>query len=83
MIGWLVDWLGVNPEVIRDGGEREPQGSRNCHLTLTRLTHYARWRVRCVFRWEMLAALIGVGIIDLQTPTYTKPPESPSNDTKS
>ena len=36
-----------------------------------------------VFRWEKLAALIGMGIIDLQTPTYTKPPESPSNDTKS
>ena len=36
-----------------------------------------------VFRWEMLAALIVMGIIDLQTPTYTKPPESPSNDTKS
>ena len=36
-----------------------------------------------VFRWEMLAALIGMGIIDLQTPTHTKPPESPSNDTKS
>ena len=36
-----------------------------------------------VFRWEMLAALIGMGIIDLQIPTYTKPPESPSNDAKS
>ena len=36
-----------------------------------------------VFRWEMLVALIGMGIIDLQTPTYTKPPESPSNGTKS
>ena len=39
--------------------------------------------VMYVFRWEMLAALIGMGIIDLQTPTDTKPPESPSNDTKS
>ena len=39
--------------------------------------------VMYVFRWEMLAALIGMGIIDLQTPTYTKAPESPSNDTKS
>ena len=24
-------------------------GSRNCHLTVTRVTHYARWRVRCMF----------------------------------
>ena len=39
--------------------------------------------VMYVFRWEMLAALIGMGIINLHTPTYTKPPESPSNDTKS
>ena len=22
-------------------------GSRNCHLTVTRVTHYAHWRVRC------------------------------------
>ena len=28
-----------------------------------------------VFRREMLAALIGMGIIDLQTPTHTKPQE--------
>ena len=28
-------------------------GSRNRHLTVTRVTHYARWRVRCVFvDWE-------------------------------
>ena len=24
-------------------------GSRNCHLTVTRVTHYACWRVRCMF----------------------------------
>ena len=23
-------------------------GSRNCQLTVTRVTHYARWRVRCM-----------------------------------
>ena len=57
---------------------------RFLHSTAKFLSSGALRRWRCMFfRWEMLVGLIGMGIIDLQTPTYTKPPESPSNDTKS
>ena len=47
-------------------------GSRNCHLTVTCALACAMY----VFRWEMLAALIGMGIIDLYRHQHTPSPRS-------